>query len=151
MKDDDKKVLESVFLANRPRNCKKCKGKLFYVGGGKYKCEVCEEEYYDDFGKVKVFLEENGPSSAVLISEKTGVSREIIGLFLRTGKVEIIENSDYYINCEKCGCDIRYGRYCPRCSREVYNGIMGLFHEDAGECPKLPAKKEGKMHFLDKR
>ena len=33
-----KKVLENVFLANRPISCKKCNGKLFYLGGGKYKC-----------------------------------------------------------------------------------------------------------------
>ena len=73
MTEKDKKVLENVFLANRPISCKKCNGKLFYMGSGKYRCHPCEEEYYDDFGKVKAFLEENGPCAAAIIAESTGV------------------------------------------------------------------------------
>ena len=151
MTEKDKKVLENVFLANRPISCKKCNGKLFYLGGGKYKCHPCEEEYYDDFGKVKEFLEERGSAPAVLITEHTGVRMELIDLFLRTGKLEIIEDSKFYISCEKCGCAIRYGRYCPHCSRKVFGGIMALFHEDAGECPKKnPKKNVPKVHFFHK-
>ena len=152
MVEKDKKILENVFLANRPISCKKCNGKLFYMGSGKYKCDPCETEYYDDFGKVKEFLEEHGPAPALMIAEHTGVNFELIDLFLRKGKLEIIENSKFYISCEKCGCSIRYGRYCPHCSKEVFGGIMALFHEDVGECPKNKNKKnEGKMHFLHKR
>ncbi len=152
MTEKDKKVLENVFLANRPISCKKCNGKLFYIGSGKYKCDPCETEYYDDFGKVKEFLEEHGSAPAITIAAHTGVSVELIDLFLRKGKLEIIENSKFYISCEKCGCAIRYGRYCPHCSREIFGGIAALFHEDAGECPKNKSqKREGKMHFLHRR
>ena len=98
MTEKDKKVLENVFLANRPISCKKCNGKLFYMGGGKYRCHPCEEEYYDDFGKVKEFLEERGSAPAILISEHTGVRMELIDLFLRTGKLEIIEKHGETIN-----------------------------------------------------
>ncbi len=152
MTEQDKKVLENVFLANRPISCKKCNGKLFYIGSGKYKCDPCDTEFYDDFGKVKEYLEINGPSSAVIISEKTGVRMELIELFLRKGRLEIIENSKFYIKCEKCGCAIRYGRFCPHCARELLGGIQAMFHEDAGECPKnSPKLKDGKMHFLHKK
>ena len=152
MTEKDKKVLENVFLANRPISCKKCNGKLFYIGSGKYKCDPCETEYYDDFGKVKEFLEEHGPAPAITIGAHTGVSMELIDLFLRKGKLEIIENSKFYISCEKCGCAIRYGRYCPHCSREVFGGIMALFHEDAGECPKnKPKQNIPKVHFFHKK
>ncbi len=152
MTEQERQTLEHVFLANRPVTCEACHGKLFYVGSGRYRCGQCNIEYYDDFGKVKEFLELNGPSPALLIAERTGVSLELIDMFLRKGRIEIIENSKFYINCEKCGCAIRYGRYCPHCSREVFSGIMTMFHEDVGECPKNPPRKsEGKMHFLDKR
>ena len=152
MTEKEKQVLENVFLTSRPISCKNCNGKLFYIGSGKYRCESCEMEYYDDFGKVKEFLEKNGPAPALVISEHTGVHFELIDLFLRKGRLEIIENSKFYISCEKCGCAIRYGRYCPHCSREIFGGIMKMFHEDVGECPKNPPKKsEGKMHFLDRK
>jgi hypothetical protein len=151
MTEKDKKVLENVFLANRPISCKKCNGKLFYMGSGKYRCHPCDEEYYDDFGKVKEFLEERGSAPAVQIAQYTGVRMELIDLFLRTGKLEIIEDSKFYISCEKGGCAIRYGRYCPHCSREVFGGIMAMFHEDAGECPKKNSKKNvPKVHFFKK-
>ena len=152
MTDKERKELETVFLANRPISCKRCNGKLFYIGSGKYKCDPCNEEYYDDFGKVKEYLEEHGPAPALQIAENTGVRMDLIDLFLRKGRLEIIENSNFYISCEKCGCAIRYGRYCPHCSREIFGGIMKMFHEDVGECPKNPPnKKEGKMHFLNKK
>ena len=150
MTDKERKALETMFLATRPVFCNKCNGKLFYIGSGKYKCDQCKEEYYDDFGKVKAFLEEHGPAPALMIAEHTGVRMELIDLFLRKGKLEIIENSNFYISCEKCGCAIRYGRYCPHCYRESYSGIMGMFYEDVGECPKKPFM-DGKMHFLNKK
>ena len=151
MHERDRVVLEKVFLANRPVICHKCNGELKYIGGGKYRCEVCNHEFYDDFGKIKEFLDTNGPAPALLIAEKTGVNLDLIDLFLRKGRLEIIENSPAYISCEKCGCSIRYGRFCPHCARILLGGIKALFHEDTGECPKNPPKKEGKMHFLYKK
>ena len=152
MDEKDRIVLEKVFLANRPVICHTCNGKLMYIGGGKYRCEKCNIEFYDDFGKIKEFLDEHGPAPALLIAEKTGVKLDLIDLFLRKGRLEIIENSPVYINCEKCGCAIRYGRYCPHCARLLLGGIMALFHEDTGECPKnSPKLKDGKMHFLNRK
>ena len=151
MTQREKMILQNAFLVNRPVSCSKCSGKLYYIGGGKYKCDPCDEEIYDDFGKVKAFLDAHGPAPAIMIKERTGVKLDLIELFLRKGRLEIIEDSPYYLNCEKCGCAIRYGRYCPHCAREMLGGIMALFHEDAGECPKhSPKLKGGKMHFLHK-
>lgn len=152
MTEKEVKQLEQVFLISRPVNCKNCNSRLYYIGSGKYKCDSCDIEYYDDFGKIKEYLEVNGPAPALQIAENTGVRMDLIDLFLRKGRLEIIENSNFYINCEKCGCAIRYGRYCPHCAREIFGGIMKMFHEDVGECPKNKQKKsDGKMHYLNKK
>ena len=45
---------------------------------GVYKCERCGREYYDDFKKIRNFLEKNGPSSALDISRGTGVAMPTI-------------------------------------------------------------------------
>lgn len=144
----DEKQLKAAFLDTRPVFCSKCNGKLHYVGGGRYKCMSCEEECLDAFGTIKEYLDEHGPSSAYIISEETGVRLELIELFLRKGRLEILENSPFYLSCEKCGCAIKYGRYCPDCARTLLGGIKSLFHEDIGERPKSDTKKAGKMHFL---
>lgn len=34
---------------------------------------------------------------------------------LKEGKLEIPSNSDIFIKCKICGCDIRYGELCNKC------------------------------------
>lgn len=149
MNELTKREVESIVLSSRPIVCSKCKGKLFYIGSGRYKCERCENEVMDDFGKVKAFLEENGPSAAVVIAESTGVRIDVIEFFLKKGRLEIIENSNFYLQCEKCGCSIRYGRYCPQCAKALLGGVKAAFHEDVGECPKKPvSNNEAKMRYF---
>lgn len=147
----ERKDLEKLIIDNKPVQCEKCKGKMFYVHSGMYKCNDCGYEVLDDFGKVKQFLEANGPMPVMIISKATEVSTEVIEIFLRQGRVEIPEGSKYYISCEKCGCSIRYGRFCPECVRELAGGIKSLFYADMGEKPKHDNSMYGKMHFLNRR
>ena len=148
-KGNDKKLM---LLKDKPIICEKCHDKLYFIGGGRYKCNSCGYEVLDDFGKVKEFLEENGPSPSIIISEKTGVRRDVIELFLEKGRLEIPEGSDYYIKCAKCGCSIRYGRFCPDCTQKLAGGIKVFFNEDMGEKPKSEKKlnMSGKMYFLER-
>lgn len=81
----------------------------------------------------------------------TGVPQVLIKLFLKKGKLEIPENSKYYLKCEKCGCSIRYGRYCPECVKELAGGIKAVFSEDAGEKPKYDDSKTGKLHYMKRQ
>lgn len=143
--------LEKVLISNKPVRCEKCQGKLFHIGGGKYQCEKCENIVMDDFGKVKHFLEENGPSTAPVISQATGVKIDIINMFLKQGRVEITENSKYFLQCEKCGCSIRSGRFCIDCARELTQGIQRIFFNEVGDKPKHKSDLQGKMHFLNKQ
>ena len=78
--------LEKAIINNRPVHCDKCDGKMFYVSGGKYECRACGHHAYDDFGKVKHYLGEHGPSPAAVISAATGVKTEIINHFLKKGR-----------------------------------------------------------------
>lgn len=150
MQNNKRNELERIIIDNKPIICEKCQGKLFFVGGGRYKCNNCGYEVLDDFGKVKEFLEENGPSPSMVISEKTGVRQDIIDMFLKKGRLEIPEGSPCYIKCEKCGCSIRYGRFCPECIQKLAGGIKVIFNEDMGERPKREIKSDmsGKMHFM---
>ena len=148
--ENSEKFLREEFMENRPIRCKKCGGKLFYTGSGTYTCEDCEHIMLDDFGKVKAYLEEHGPTPMAVIAQDTGVEPRVIEFFLKKGRVEIIEGSNFYINCEKCGCSIRYGRYCPECVKQLAGGIKAVFHEDMGERPKSINNDDmkGTMHFL---
>lgn len=142
--------VEQILMERRPIFCKKCGGKLFYQNSGVYQCEDCGAEELDDFGKIKQYLEKNGPSPASTISEETGVALEIVNLFLKNGRLEIPEGSRLYIKCERCGCSLRYGRYCYGCTRELAGQLKGVMFEQMGEKPKVDTDREnGKMHYLD--
>lgn len=121
--------------------CPNCKILMKYKYAGKYICEKCGAEELNDFGKVKKYLEENGPTNAIELSAKTGVRRSKIGEYLRLGRVEIPENSNVFIHCKACGVPIRFGNYCANCVHT--KNIQGAF---IGEIPKSATSK---MRFLD--
>ena len=128
--------------------CPKCGMKMKYAYGETYVCTGCGFQQVSDFGLVKQFLDENGPTPAIIISEKTGVSVDYINKLLRQGRIEIPDGSDVYIKCEKCGTDIRYGRFCPDCMQKTVNGISNaMWMPEVGEKPKQ--KKTGKMRTAD--
>lgn len=129
--------------------CEKCGGEYEYMSLGEYRCRRCGHTDKDDYGKVRAFIEENGPSPALAIAKGTGVSALKIKQFLRQGRIEIPDGSNSYIKCENCGStDIRYGRFCSACARELAKEFEGAFKpEYVGEEPK---HNNAKMHFLDK-
>lgn len=145
--------LYKLLANNKPIKCDICEGRMLYVASGMYKCKLCGHEVLDDYGKIKEFLENYGPMPSVMIARATGVQPDVIEMLLKTGKVEIPEGSNYYLKCEKCGCSIRYGRFCLSCANGLAGDIKTTMRDDIGERPRqeLTSERSGKMHFLRRR
>lgn len=124
--------------------CPNCETLMKYKYSGIFVCENCGAEELNDFGKVKKYLEENGPTNAIDLAAKTGVRRSKIGEFLRLGKVEIPENSSVFIHCKSCGTAIRFGNYCAACVHA--KNIQGAY---IGDVAKIAKGSPEKMRFLD--
>ena len=122
------------------RNCSNCGGELDFRGQGKYICKKCKKVEYDDFGRVRQFIENNQKTGKEDISDYN-VSLEQIANLLREGRIEISNSSNRFIHCIKCGAEIRFGKYCEKCSAELPKGTY-TFNE-VGESPK------GKMNIID--
>lgn len=133
-------------LDAKPVVCSACGGSLTYKSHGAYVCNTCGNIEYDDFGKVRAYIDANGPTPAAVISSATGVSIQKINNYLREGRVEIPEGSNIYIKCENCGQDIRFGRYCPECAAKLSKNLSGAF--EAGEVPKKSSVPSGRMRFV---
>jgi hypothetical protein len=134
------------------RKCPECNVPMTYIYGEMYECPVCKRTELTDFGKVRDFLDENGPQPAMIISEATKVDMNVINTFLRQGRVEIPDGSGVYIRCQSCGTDIRYGRYCPECAVRATKEIgKGLLSSDMGEKPTTRSEMSGKMHLKNRR
>ncbi len=139
----EKKLVRKNALYSDDDNfvCPNCDILMKYKHGGLFVCEKCGAEQLNDFGKVKKYLNEHGPTNAIELAANTGVRRSRIGEFLRLGKVEIPEGSATFIHCKSCGTAIRFGNYCANCVHT--KNIQGAY---IGDTPK---KVPEKMRFLD--
>lgn len=146
--ENRQKKMKQLQWELKPTCCSKCGGEVEFRGHGEYRCKACGNVEMDDFGKVKKYINENGPTPALIIAENTGVAMDRINQFLRQGRVEIPENSEVYIRCEKCGTEIRFGRFCPACASKLSKDLKGVF--EVGEVPKKKPEGDGKMRFLDR-
>lgn len=77
-------------------NCQECSGRMQYVGSGKFVCVECGHEHLSDFGKVKKYLQENGPRNAMQVAKDTGVSLPSIQKLLNEGRIETVSGETEY-------------------------------------------------------
>lgn len=110
-------------LYNIPRVCKKCGGVLVFKGVGEYRCEDCGELDYDDYGKVRMYIEEHRGATAAQIEAAIGVSQRSIRQMLKDGRLEVTKDSKTFLKCEICGKAIRSGQYCPECEVTVHRNL----------------------------
>ncbi len=78
--------LDELFRYNRLKSCPECGHSLEYKGLGEYYCSKCEKNIYDDYGKVRRFVEEYPAASLLQIEEATGVDKNKIRDMVRDGK-----------------------------------------------------------------
>lgn len=117
---DKLNLLESYHI---PYTCKNCGGVMVYKGVGEYQCEDCKALDYDDYGKVRLYIEEHPGATAAQIEQAMGVSQKIIRKLLKDGRIEIAEGSKTFLHCEICGAPIRSGEFCPKCEQTVHRNI----------------------------
>lgn len=108
---------------NIPRVCGKCGGVLVFKGVGEYRCEDCGNVEYDDYGKVRMYIEEHRGATAAQIESAIGVSQKSIRRMLKEGRLEVTADSRTFLRCEECGKLIRSGMYCPECETKIHRSI----------------------------
>ncbi len=147
--------LEMMNYYHVPRYCKKCNGVMIFKGVGEYQCEDCGYVDYDDYGKVRLYIEAHKGATAVEIEAATGVSQRAIRRMLRESRIEVAEGSKMFLHCERCGKEIRSGRFCEECEAKVHRHMeeqqrdkmrrdtRGYGHSQAGE--------EGQRRFMRDR
>lgn len=108
---------------NRPKECPECGGVMVFKGCGEYRCEQCKFIAYDDYGKVRNYVEKHAGVTAAQVAEATGVKQKTIRTMLKESRLEIAEGSNSYLKCEMCGVKIRSGRVCPQCEKNYNRAV----------------------------
>ncbi len=76
-------------LSGVPETCSVCKAKLLYKGLGEYECPKCGGLEYDNYGKVRTFLERHPGASIPEVCYGTGLSRAEVTKMVDEGKFKI--------------------------------------------------------------
>lgn len=109
------------------RNCQEC-GKIYSYDGFNT-CQQCRRSEEKDFKIVKDYIWENPGAGISEVSEETEIPTKKIIEFLRQGRLEIKDQSNMVLPCEKCGESIKTGRFCEKCTlamdREFKQSIGG--------------------------
>lgn len=115
--------LDLVEQYHIPRTCRECGGVMVFKGVGEYQCENCGFLDYDDYGKVRAYIEEHNGATAMEIEAAIGVSQKTIRRLLRESRIQVAEGSKSFLHCERCGQPIRSGRYCPQCEMTIHRNM----------------------------
>lgn len=124
-----------AFLSNDkyhiPKVCKHCRGVMVYQGVGEYRCEDCNEIDYDDYGKVRNYIEKHKGATAAQIEAAIGVSQRVIMRLLKDGRLQVAADSRTFLKCELCGTNINSGRYCPKCETALHRKLEAEQREES--------------------
>ena len=66
-----------------PNICAECGGEMIYKGVGEYQCEQCKAVVYDDYGKVRLYVEQHPGATISDTEAATGVPHKVIRQLLR--------------------------------------------------------------------
>ena len=134
------------------RNCPRC-GKIFtYIG--KPICNKCIETEENEFKVVKEYVYDNPGATISEVSQETGITVEKIMRFLREERLEIrAENSNLFLECERCGRSIRSGRFCDNCKGQINREFKREFGLDRKEPEPKPQPRfeKDKMYTATRR
>ena len=95
------------------RNCSRC-GSIYAYDGFNI-CLKCRREDEEDFKKIKEYLDEYPGANISEVESETGVSSRKIIKFLKEGRLEIGDDTNIILSCERCGAPLKTGRFCEKC------------------------------------
>jgi hypothetical protein len=106
-----------------PKLCEECGGVLIFDGVGEYHCEQCYHVQYDDYGKVRKYIEAHPGVNSSEVETATGVSGRAIRRMLKENRIEVTADSRITLFCEYCSAPIRSGRLCSECEKKFHRKL----------------------------
>ncbi len=85
--------LSGMIEDRKLKNCPECGHLVDYKGLGEYFCRTCDKLIYDDYGKVRHFLEEYPGANVLQIAQATGVDKYKIRHMVEQEKFVINDTS----------------------------------------------------------
>ena len=123
--------------------CKKCRKLFNQISSKHVLCPKCEDELNDKYKQVKDYLWKNRSAPLNQIAEDCDVSVGQLKRWVKEEKLELSKESGMVLHCESCGKEIRIGRFCPKCKKEVSDALTEEVNKQAALLQSLSDKKIG--------
>lgn len=134
------------------KNCKTC-GKIFNSMLANEKiCPLCKQQDSENFKKVRDYLYKNKGATIPTVSADTAVPAKDIIRYLREDRLEVCDNTELGIPCERCNTNIKSGRFCPSCINEMESMLKNsVKSENTPSNSTFQTKKTNKMFTANLR
>jgi uncharacterized protein len=131
------------------RNCRRC-GKVYNFNGFAV-CPNCTRQEQEDFDKIRDYLFKHPNSSALEVSQATGLELKVITRFQKEGRIESdgMVTSDN-LSCEKCGQPVKSGRFCEQCVQKIQAELKKGTNTIANPRTTFQGKNSTYNHILKK-
>lgn len=117
-------INEDYFINEILLTCSSCGGKLEYKGLGEFCCKDCGHTQFNQYGKVRNFLENYPGAPLDVVYKQTGVQKSIIRELLLDSRIQISPDSKSFMKCERCGASILCGRLCNSCQQRSEGKVI---------------------------
>lgn len=101
MENNADKLKRTLMDLHKPVFCSECGKAVKYVGLGEYRCPVCEYTMYDDYGKVRAYLEANKGATPLEVAKNSGVDRDTVIYLLETDRLEFVNKNNTLTDTEE--------------------------------------------------
>lgn len=129
------------------RSCRKCK-RLFNYVVGPHICPACREEMEKLFSEVKKYIQENPSSGIMEVSQEFDIDPMQITKWIREERLQFADSVAIGLECERCGANIRSGKYCDRCKLEMTKSFNAAINKP-GTAASSQSSSSARMRFLD--
>ncbi|PLT31064.1 TIGR03826 family flagellar region protein [Peribacillus deserti] len=112
-------------------NCPNCNA-LFVQNSVRDVCEACYKAEQVQFETVYTYIKkrENRTATIDQVIDHTGIEKELLLKFIRTGKLKLAQFPNLGYPCAKCGDLIREGKLCSSCNTALKGQLNALEKEE---------------------
>ncbi|ARI79140.1 TIGR03826 family flagellar region protein [Halobacillus mangrovi] len=105
-------------------NCPHCNA--IFMKDTTYICPSCRKIEEEQFHTVYGFLRNKRNRTATIaeVVEETGVPQNQLREFVKQKRLHPAQFPNLAYLCEKCGAEIKSGRICKDCTKEIEDGLL---------------------------
>lgn len=128
-------------------NCRIC-GRLFNYLSGPDVCPGCREAAEKKFQDVKEYVRDNPGATIPEVADNNDVTTNQIRQWIREERLQFSDDSPVGIECEKCGTQIKTGRFCEACKNKMASALSDSIAKPAPKPVEKKSKPNDKMFHL---